>query len=332
MDHCADRVDEAAGRDGDDAGGSDADDRGRHADDPTDIPPSGWKDTMARVKEQYRSDHVALAAAAVAYHAFLALVPLLIATLSIYGLFAEPSNVTALVDRLGPSVPQAVSDLIEEQLTTVVNGATGALSVGLVISLVVALWAASSGIGQLMEAVNIAYDEDIDERPFWRRRGLALALTLLVIAALAIAATAVAVAVGLSGVLGVVALVGAALLSAVVMMALLATIYRVAPDRDDAEWSWVSVGAGFAVVGWLVASTAFSLYASNFGSYNEAYGALGGIIVVLLWMYISALVILLGAEINAELEHQTAQDTTVGADQPIGSRHAYVADTLGPSS
>lgn len=308
---------------------TDGGDRGRRADDPTEVPPSGWKDTALRVKEQYRNDHVALAAAAVAFHAFLALVPMVIATLSIYGLFARPSNVTALVERLGPSLPQAVSDLIEDQLTTVVNGTTGALSFGLLVSLVVALWVASSGMGQLMEAINIAYDEDVDERPFWKRRGLALALTLLVIAALAVAATVVAFAFRVSGVLGAVTLLAGLLVSGVVMMAVLAVIYRVAADRDDAAWSWLSVGAIMAVVGWLVASTAFSFYVSNFGSYNETYGTLGGIIVVLLWMYISALVVVMGAEVNAELEHQTAADTTVGADEPIGSRQAHVADTVG---
>lgn len=292
---------------------------------------AGWKDIVLRVKDEAKIDHVSLSAAGVAFHAFVALVPLLIAVVSIYGLFADPSNVTRLVDRLGSSVPDELSQLIDQQLTNIVNADSGALSIGAVVGLLAALWAASSAMGNLMEAVNIAYDEDVDERPFWKKRGIAILLTLLAIAFLAIVATILGFATGASGTVGLVLLIIAAVVSAVLLMGVLAVIYRYSPDRDEPEWSWASVGAVFAVIGWLVASALFTFYVTNFGSYNETYGSLGAIVVVLLWMFISAFVIVLGAEINAEMERQTAHDTTRGADKPMGTRDAEVADEVASS-
>lgn len=318
-----------SGSDGPADGEHHGDGRGRDADEPTEIPASGWKDVAVRVKDEFAADHVTLSASGVAFHAFLALVPLLIAAVSIYGLVADPSNVTSLVDRLGSGVPRQVRDLIEQQLTSIVDSGSSALGIGAVVGLVAALWSASSGMSHLMEAINVAYDEDVDDRPFWKKRGIALALTLLVIAFLAIVSSILGVASAADGALGIVLIVLAGILAAVSMMGVLATIYRYATDRDEPEWSWVSVGAAIAVVGWLIASAAFTFYVSRFASYNETYGSLGAIVVVLLWMFISALVILVGAEINAELEHQTSRDTTAGDDQPIGTRDAVVADTVG---
>lgn len=306
--------------------------RGRDAETPAQLPARGWKDIALRVKDEYSSDHVSMAAAAVAFHAFLAFVPLLVAAVSIYGLFADPENITELIDRLGSSVPEELSNLIEQQLTSVVDASAGALGVGAAIGIIAALWSASSGVSQLMEAVNIAYDEDLDERPFWKRRGIALALTVLIIAFLAVVATVIGFAVSRTGVVGVVSSIVAALVSAALLMGVLSVIYRSSPDRDEPEWRWVSTGAAVAVVGWIVASLLFTVYVSNFASYNETYGALGAVIVVLLWMYVSALVVVLGAEINAEMEHQTTHDTTRGPDRPMGSRDAEVADTVGASA
>lgn len=320
-----DQPDENSGR-------SDEGGRGRAADAPTEIPASGWKDVALRVKDEFAADHVTLAASGVAFNAFLALVPLLVAAVSIYGLVADPSNVTKLVERLGSSVPQQLSELIEQQLTSVVESSSGALGIGVLVGVLAAMWSASSGMSHLMEAINIAYDEDVDDRPFWKKRGIAIALTLLVIVFLAVVSTIFGFAVSGGGLVGILLLVAAAVVSALLLIGLLAVIYRYATDRDEPEWSWVSVGAIIAVVGWLIASAAFSFYVSRFGSYNETYGSLGAIVVVLLWMYITALVVLLGAEINAELEHQTAQDTTDGGDRPLGDRDAEMADSVGRST
>ncbi len=304
-------------------------DRGRDADEPTDVPATGWKDIALRVKDEMTTDHVSLSASGVAFHAFLALAPLLVASVSIYGLVADPSNVTKLVDRLGSSVPEQLAALIEQQLTRVVESGSGALGVGAVIGILAALWSASSGMSHLMEAINIAYDEDVDDRPFWKKRGIAIGLTLLLIAFLAIVSTILGFAVAGSGVVGIALFIAATVVSALLLMALLATIYRYSPDRDEPEWSWASVGAVVAVIGWLIASALFTFYVSRFGSYNETYGTLGAVVVVLLWMFITALVVLIGAEINAELEHQTTEDTTDGTDRAMGDRDATVADSVG---
>ncbi len=310
---------------------ADHDGAGRDANEPTDIPARGWKDIALRVKDNMKTDHVTLASSGVAFHGFLALVPMLVAAVSIYGLVADPSNVTNLADRLGSSVPSELSALIEQQLSSVVEANNSALGLGAVLGIFFALWAASSGMLNLMESINIAYDEDPDDRPFWKKRGIALGFTLLFIAFIAAVATIMTVAGVLSGAAGVALFVAGAVVSGLLFAALLAVFYRYGPDRDSPEWSWASAGAIFAVVGWLVASAAFTFYVSRFGSYNETYGALGGIVVVMLWLFISALVVMLGAEINAEMEHQTTQDTTSGAERPMGDRDATVADTVGRS-
>ena len=302
--------------------------RGREADEPDEIPAPGWKDIALRVKDEMKTDHVSLSASGVAFHLFLALAPGLAAAVSIYGLVADPSNVTSIADRLGSSVPQALSDLIEQQLGSVVSADGGALGIGAVVGILLAVWSASSGMGNMIEAINIAYDEDPDDRPFWKKRGVALAFTLLFIVFVAVVGTILGLAASTSGALAVVTGIGAALVSGVLFVLVLSVFYRYGPDRDGAEWSWVSVGAVIAVVLWLVASAAFSFYVANFGSYNETYGALGAIVVVLLWLFISALVVMLGAEINAEMERQTSADTTKGPEQPIGQRDANAADTV----
>lgn len=305
---------------------------GRHAEEPIEIGAAGWKDVAFRVKNEIKADHTTLSASGVAFQAFLALVPLLVAVVSIYGLVANPSNVTRLVDRLGSSVPSELAGLIEQQLTSVVQGSSGALGLGAIVGVLIALWSASSGVSYLMEAINVAYGEDVDDRPFWKRRGIAIALTLLIVAFLAAVSTIIGFAVATGGGAGVLLFALAAVSSAALLMGLLATIYRYAPDRDEPEWSWVSVGAAIAVVGWLVASAAFTFYVSRFGTYNETYGSLGAIAIVLLWMFISALAVLVGAEINAELEHQTSRDTTGGEKEAMGDRDAEMADSVGKSS
>ena len=284
------------------------------------------------MKDEYKADHVSLAASGVAFHAFLAMVPMLVAAVSIYGLFADPSTVAKLVDRLGSSVPAELSKLIEQQLTSITEASGSALGVGAVVGLLAALWAASGGVSSLMEAINIAYDEDLDERPFWKKRGIALGLTLLIVVFLGVVATLLGIAVAVSGVIGIVLAVVAAIVSAVLMMGVLGIIYRYSPDRDQPEWAWTSVGALVAVLGWILASLLFTFYVTNFGSYNETYGSLGAIVVVLLWMLITSTLIIIGAEINAEMEHQTAHDTTQGSDRPMGMRDATVADEVGASS
>ena len=288
---------------------------------------------FARVRAEAKDDHVSLLAAGVAFFGLLALVPGLVAMISIYGLVAEPDDIERQVVDALDAAPAEVRDVVSEQLQSITDNSGGAI-LALVLSIVLALWSASSGMSHLIEAINLAYDEH-DDRGFVRKRGLAVGLTVGAIVFMLVALTLIAVvpaALGASelGVAGrVAANIARWVLLAVAIVVALAVLYRLAPDRDDADWRWISPGAIFAAVAWLVASALFSVYTANFGKYNETYGTLGAIVVVMLWLLISAAAIILGAELNCELERQTVHDTTTGRNEPLGERGAYAADTIG---
>ena len=309
------------------------DDRGRTATAPSEITASGFKDVAVRVKREISEDNGVLAAAGVAFFGFLSLIPALAALVSILGLVTSPDDVAERADDLFGALPAEARDLLAAQLESVAGRTGSSLSFSLVVSILLALWSASSGTGHLISAVNAAYDED-DDRGFIRNRLLALAFTLgaIVFVVFALgglaALPAILDAVGLPGWLQLVywpILLGG-------FMAGLAVLYRYAPDRDEPEWRWVSWGAAIAVALWLVASIGLRIYAANFGNFDESYGTLGAVVVLMLWLLITALAVLVGAEINAELEHQTAHDTTTGPDRPMGRRNAQMADTLGDTT
>jgi membrane protein len=310
------------------------DGRGRRAARPTEVPARGWKDVAVRVKAQMKTDDVPLLAAGVAFFALLALVPALAAFVSLYGLIADPADIQRNIEDVLAAAPQEVRDLVTSQLRSIVDSSASGLKVGAIVGLLVALWSASSGVKHLIGAVNLAYDEE-ETRGFVKLRGLSLVMTVAGIAVMALALAGLVVLPHALDDQGVVGLARAVLLVvrwplfAVLGLVGLALIYRYAPDRDAPQWRWVSPGAVFAVVVWVIASILFSLYTANFGQYNETYGALGAVVVVMLWLYITAYVVITGAEINAELERQTAKDTTVGRRRRMGERNAYAADTLG---
>jgi membrane protein len=305
-----------------------ADDRGRDATTPTDIPARGWKDVLARTVAESKSDQLALLAAGVAFFGLLALVPALLALVSIYGLVADPADVSRHVGDVLGAAPAEVRDMVEEQLRAVTERSSASAGFGVVIGLAVALWSASSGMKHLIDALNAAYDEE-EGRTFIKVRGLSLLLTLgaivFVVAAFGVIAIVPAI------VEGPLALLRWPLLAAA-FAAALAVLYRYAPSRDEPEWRWTTPGAVVATVLWLVASGLFSIYASQFGSYNETYGSLGGVVVLMLWLFLTAAVVLFAAELDAELERQTRYDTTEGRDRPMGQRDAYAADTVGPTA
>jgi membrane protein len=311
-----------------------ADDRrGRDADVPTEVPPRGWKDVLVRVKGESKRDHLMLLAAGVAFYGLLALVPALIALVSIYGLVADPQQIDdQLADSLS-AAPQEVRDLISQQVTDINKDSSGAALV-VIAGIALALWSASAGVKNLIEAINAAYDEE-ETRGFVKLRALALALTLGAVLFFAFALTVIAVVpqvvaasdLGSAGRV-LVAVLRFALLFGGLLVGL-AVLYRYAPDRDEPRWSWVSPGALFAAVLWILGSLLFSIYTANFGKYNETYGALGTVVVVMLWLLLTTAVVIFGAELNCELERQTAKDTTAGAERPLGRRDAYAADTVG---
>ena len=313
------------------------DGRGRDAESPTDIPPRGWKDVLARVRVESRQDNVSLLAGGVAFFALLAIVPGLVALLSIYGLVADPEDIRRQVEDALAAAPQEVREFFGQQLTSIQSSNESAAIVTAVLGTLLALWSASSAMGHLTEALNVAYDEG-ETRGFVKKRGLALLLTVGAVLFMIFALFVIGVVpvildeleLGAAG--KVLVFIARWALLLVAMTVALAIIYRVTPDRDDPKFSWTSPGAIFATIAWVIASGLFSLYVSNFGSYNETYGSLGAVIVLMLWLQITAVVVIYGAEINAELERQTHRDTTAGRDRPLGHREAYAADTVGPTS
>jgi membrane protein len=304
---------------------------GGEAQAPTQIPAKGWWQVTRRAFQESKADHVPVLAGGVAFFAFLALFPALIAAITLYGLVADPAQATQQVQSFASALPESSQPLISNQLNSIASASSGALSIGLAISLLAALWSASAGTSNLMKAVNVAYDEE-ETRGFLKLRAVALLLTIGAIVFVLVTLALVAVVPVVLGALplGVAGTVLAqvlrwALLVLVVIVAL-AVVYRIAPNRDSPRFSWASTGALVATVLWIIGSLIFSFYVNNFGSYNETYGALAGVVVLLLWLYLTSYVVLLGAEINSEAACQTREDTTRGEPVPMGGRDATAAD------
>lgn len=308
--------------------------RGRKATRPRHIPVSGWRDILARMKQGLSDNHVSIVSAGVAFYALLALFPGLAALVSLYGLITDPTQVPQQLSALGTLLPQDAYALVQQQLKNVSSQAGGALTAGAIGALLLALWSATKGVKALIDALNIVYGE-AEHRHFLKLNALALLLTVGAILFATITLVLIAALPALLGNLGLselartlVSLVRWPVLALVIMLAL-AVIYRFGPSREHAQWQWVSWGAVAATLFWLMGSVAFSIYVSNFGSYNKTYGSMGAVVILLMWFYLSAYIVLMGAELNAETEHQTAQDTTTGTPEPLGQRGAHVADTIG---
>jgi membrane protein len=310
------------------------DGRGREADHPRQFPARGWRDILLRVKDETSKDNISMIAAGVAFYLMLAIFPMLAATVSIYGLVADPVDVQRNFEAVAGVIPEQARSIMIDQLTAVTSASGGQLGFGVVLSIGLTLWSASRGVIAMITALNIAYDEE-ERRSFIKLNAIALALTLALIVFMILT---LAVVVGLPVVIGYLNL-GETVewtirlarwpILAVAIIVALAVLYRYAPDRDAPRWRWVSSGAVVATVIWLLGSVAFSIYVSNFADYNKTYGTMGAVIILLLWFNLSSFAVLLGAELNAEMEHQTARDTTKGAERPLGQRRAYVADTVG---
>lgn len=274
-------------------------------------PPPAWRSIPRRLKADMKADDATLLAAGVAFYFLLALVPALVALVSTYGMVADPGDIQKTVNDALKAAPTDVQDLVESQLTSIVEGSSSGLKIGVIVGLALALWTASSGIKNLMTAVNRAYHQE-ESRGFLKLRGLALGLTAVFVLLGAVAAGLFFAprAMSSSGSTGVardVLMLARWPLAAVVVIVGLGVIYALAPDRPAPHWEWLSPGAIIATVVWLVASLGFSFYTSHFGSYNETYGALGAIVVVMLWLWLGALAVIVGAEVNAERERPEEQ-------------------------
>jgi membrane protein len=309
-------------------------DRGRAAERPSEIPRPGWRDILWRIWQQIGEHDVSIIAAGVAFYSLLAVFPAITAFVSLYGLIADPSSVEKQVSELGQLMPADALKLISTQLHSVVSAGNKRLGLSAVISIVIALWSAGAGVRALMTALNIAYREE-EKRGYVTFYGTAFAFTVgLVIAAMVAILVVVALPVVLQFLpLGDLAQVMIKLLTWLIMAVMiivgLGVLYRYGPSRQPAKGRWISWGAVVAAVLWLLVSLLFSVYAANFANYSATYGTLSAVIALLMWFWLSAFVILVGAELNAEMEHQTAKDTTTGEPKPMGERGAFVADHVG---
>jgi membrane protein len=311
--------------------------RGRSAERPQDIPARGWWDIAVRVKKEMTADNVDIIASGLALYALLAVFPALAAAVSIYGLFATPTDIAGHLQQVSAMLPAEATKILAQQLRELTRHSSDTLSIGIIVGIAVALWSARKGMVALMKVTNVAYDED-EHRGFFKQLFISLSFTVgAVIGFLAVLLLGVAVPLAVSllplgSAVEIVLLAVRWLLLFGVAVLGLAVVYRFAPDRQPARWRWVTPGSLIAASLWLIGSVLFAFYVRNWGSYGKTYGALGGVVILLMWFYLSAYVIILGAEINAEVERQTRKDTTTGKPQPMGSRGAYSADTLGPSS
>lgn len=308
--------------------------RGREATVPYEIPQKGWLDITLRLKDEIAQDRIGLIAAGVAFYGLLALFPAITAVLAIGGLMLEPSQIIDQFSTFSGIVPDEVMTIVTDQATAVAGSREGGLGLAAITGLLIAIYSASKGTKNLIAGMNVAYDEE-ENRGFIVRTALTLSLTLFLILAVLIGLSATLVVPSIVSFLntGVIVEALGTLLVWVLLLLFtlfgLAVLYRYAPSRNAPEFQWVSPGAIAACALWIVSSAGFAFYVGNFGSYNESFGALAGVIVLLMWFWISAFIILLGAELNAEIEAQTRHDTTVGPDQPMGKRNAVKADELG---
>jgi len=306
--------------------------RGRTAESPEEIPARGWWDIAVRVRRRIATDNVDIIAGGLALFALLAAFPALAAAVSIYGLFASPATIASHLQEFAAALPEDALQILERQLNEFSQHRHGALGVGIGLGVVLALWSARKGMVALMKVTNVAYGEE-ENRGLVQQLLISLVFALgSVTAFLVVLVLGVAAPLLLSGTATSVAVAVRWLLLFCAAVLGLAVVYRFAPDRKAPKWRWVTPGSFIAATLWLIGSALFTSYVRNWGNYGRIYGALGGVVVLVLWFYLSGYIIILGAEINAEMERQTKQDTTAGRPKPAGARGAHSADTVGPSA
>jgi membrane protein len=309
-------------------------DRGRSATTPSEIPVKGWKDILFRVYENVSRHRVMALAAGITYYTILAIFPAIAALVAVYGLFSDPSAIARHLDQLGGFLPGGAIDVARAQLTQVSSKGSQSLGLTFLLGLGVSLWSANAAMKSLFDTLNIVYGED-EERGFVKLNAISLGFTVGGVLFVLVALGSIVVVpvilnyVGLSKVSDLLLRIGRWPAMYLVIALCLAIIYRYGPSREAPQWRWITWGSAIAALLWLAVSGVFSVYAANFGKFNETYGSLGAIVGFMTWLWISAIVILLGGEIDAEMEHQTTRDTTTGPPKPIGSRGAQVADTVG---
>ena len=304
---------------------------GRHAERPADIPWPGWKAVLRRVMVEMLTDRVALVAAGCAFYATLALFPAISMLISVYGLLFDPLTVEPQLENLRALLPPSAWQLISDRVHMLVTKPPGSLGLHLLFNTGVTLWSSATGAKSIIAALNVAYEER-ERRSFLRYQLMSFTITLMAILS---AAIGLSLLVGLPAVLAglgitthqTVLIRGAsfALLVLAILVGL-SLLYRYGPSRERPRWRWVTPGSVVATVLWVAVSALFSFYVAQFATYDATYGPLGTVAGVMMWFFVTVYAVLLGAELNAELELQTARDSTDGPPLPMGARGAYVAD------
>jgi len=304
---------------------------GAGADAPQDIPTRGWLSIARRTYAEIGRDRVLAVAAGVTFYALLALFPAVTAFVSLYGLVADRGAIVGHLAAIEGFLPGGATDILRDQIMRIAEGGETKLGFAFAFGLGLALWSANAGVKAIFDALNVAYGEE-EKRGFVRLNLTSLTFTIAIIVflLLAIGATAVAPMVlnfmPLGAAAGWVVAIGRWPALVAVLVLGLSMLYRFGPSRNEAKWSWVSPGALVASVGWLLGSLLFSWYVANFEDYNKTYGALGAVIGLLTWLWLSMTIVLVGAELNSETERQTLRDTTKGPPKPMGLRGADAAD------
>jgi membrane protein len=306
---------------------------GRSAATTSDIPARGWKGILWRVYETMTECRVIAVAAGVTFYVLLAIFPAIAALISVYGLFADPSTMEDRLNGMADVIPGGAIDVIREQMHRIASQGGGTLGFAFALGLAVSLWSANAGVKAIFDALNVVYGEK-EKRGFLGLNAMSLCFTIAAIGFLLVSLSVVAVvpallrSVGLESSTQWIVAIGRWPLLYIVVCLALASVYRYGPSREEPQWRWVTWGSAAAGALWIVASVLFSWYAANFGTYNKTYGSLGAAIGFMTWLWISNIVVLLGAAIDAEMEHQTARDTA-GGRKPLGARAAKTADTVG---
>jgi membrane protein len=308
--------------------------RGRWARGPLEIPWAGWKDILVRTYREIQEDRLLALAAGVAFYSLIALFPGIAAGVSSYALFANTATISNHLQVAADIVPSNALDIMGTEITRIAAKSDGRLTFGFLVGLAIALWSANAGMKAVFDALNIIYDED-EKRGIVRLNLVSVFFTICAIVGAGLAVAFVVVFPLLLAAFGVTSfdhpIVGYLRWPVLFVLLILglSVLYRYGPSRRLARWRWLSVGSIAAALAWLAVSSLFSWYLGNFANYNATYGALGAVVGMMMWMWLSTIVVLVGAELNSEIEHQTAHDSTVGSDQPLGTRGAVMADTVG---
>jgi membrane protein len=311
-----------------------ADRHGRNANAPSEIPAAGWRDVMWRVYEEVLADRVTLIAAGVTYYVVLAIFPGMGVLVSIYGFVTDPSDLGKQMVFLSDFLPSGAFDLLLPQLEALAHKGPSELSFAFGASLLIAFWSATSGIKALFDAMNVAYGE-AEKRSLLKLNLLAFGFTLAAIVVLVLLIVTVGVVPAILKLLyldqwtEILASIARWPFVLLVTGAATIVIYRYGPSRENAKLRWLTWGAAFSTFAWAVATALFSIYLLNFANYNATYGTLGALVAFMIWIWFSIVILIVGAELNAELEHQTRRDSTTGPPLPMGERGAVMADTLG---